>query len=99
MYIQYVGCDIAVSSRTYSFDVIDPSAENREFTVMVQSEAFRADGLKFQDGPGICFARLQLALDRETPELRAEAHLGIGAQDIQEYRAHHYPHKKTWGRS
>lgn len=98
MYIQYVGFDNVVSSRTYTFHVIDSSSESREFTVKVQAEAFREDALKFQDGPGICFARLQRELDGETPESRAEAHLGIGERDILEYRAHHYPPKKTYGR-
>ncbi len=79
--------------------MIDPPRETREFTVKVQAEASREDALKFQDGPAICFERLQRELDGETQESRAEAHLGIGAQDIQEYRAHHYPRKKTFGRN
>jgi hypothetical protein len=98
MYIQYAGFSIVSRSRVYNFDVIDPPAESREFTVKVLSEAFRAGSLSFQDGPGICFVRLQRELDGETPESRAEAHLGIGEQEIQEYRAHHYPKKKVYGR-
>jgi len=56
MYIQYVGFNLAASSRIYNFDVID-TKETREFTVKVQSTAFRPAGLKLQDGPAICFAR------------------------------------------
>ena len=97
MYIQYAGFGIIASFRVYSFDVINPPAPAREFTVKVQAEAFRKDALKFQDGPGICFARLQRELDGETPESRAEPQLAIGVQDIQEYRALHYPRKKTYG--
>ncbi len=85
MYIQYVGFNVAASSRIYNFDVLDTREEAREFTVKVQSEAFRPAGLKLQDGPGICFARLNQELQGETQESRAEAHLSIGAQDIQEY--------------
>lgn len=98
MYIQYVGFNNVNSSRIYAFHVVDSPREAREFAVKVQSEAFRGGLLKFQDGPGICFERLQRELEGETPESRAEAHLGIGVQDIQEYRAHHYPRKKTYGR-
>ncbi len=84
MYIQYVGFNVAASSRTYNFDVLD-TQETREFTVQVQSEAFRPAGLKLQDGPDICFARLKQELQGETQESRVEAHLSIADQDIQEY--------------
>jgi len=102
MYIQYVGFNVAANSRIYNFDVID-TAEAREFTVQVQSEAFRPARLKLQDGPGLCFARLQQELQGETQESRAEAHLSIGERDIQEYMERHYPRKpsssrKGWGR-
>ncbi len=84
MYIQYVGFNVAASSRIYNFDVLNPK-ETREFTVQVQSEAFRPARLKLQDGPDICFARLKQELQGETQESRTEAHLDIGERDIQEY--------------
>jgi hypothetical protein len=92
MYIQYVGFNVASRSRIYNFDVID-IAETREFTVKVQSEAFRPPRLKAQDGPGICFERLEQELEGETQESRAEAHLSIGEPDIQEYLEGHYPRR------
>ena len=98
MYIQYVGFDNAVRSRIYAFHVIDSPLKTREFTVKVQAGAFGAGSLKLQDGPGICFARLQRELKIETQESRAEGHLHIGVLDIQEYRARHHPRKKTFGR-
>ncbi len=102
MHIQYVGFNVASSSRVYNFDVVD-TGETREFTVKVQSDAFRPARLKLQDGPGLCFARLQQELQGETQESRAEAHLSIGERDIQEYLERHYPPKpssslKDWGR-
>jgi hypothetical protein len=84
MHIQYVGFNVASSSRVYDFDVID-TAEVRKFTVKVQSDAFRPARLKLQDGPGICFALLKQELEGETPEARVGADLSIGEQDIQEY--------------
>jgi hypothetical protein len=94
MYVQYVGVDNSAGSRTYSFHVINPPQAAREFTVEVESEEFGADRLKFQDGPGISYARLQRVLDEETQELRAEAHLRIDDRDVREYRARHYPPAK-----
>ena len=84
MYIQYAGFNLAASSRIYNFAVTD-TKETREFTVKVQSTAFRPAALKLQDGPAICFARLQQELQGETQEARAEAHLSIVERDIQEY--------------
>ncbi len=97
MYIQYVGFNVAASSRTYNFDVLDPK-EAREFTVQVQSEAFRPPRLKLQDGPGICFERLEQELQGETQESRAAAHLCIGETDIREYLERHSPRKKPFER-
>jgi hypothetical protein len=88
MHIQYVGFNVATSSRIYDFDVID-TAEVRKFSVKVQSDAFRPARLKLQDGPGICFALLKQELEGETPEARVGAHLSIGEQDIQEYLGRH----------
>jgi hypothetical protein len=91
MYIQYIGFNVAASSRIYNFDVIDRAEEAREFTVTVQSEAFRSAHLKFQDGPDLCFERLEQELERETRELRAAAHLSIGKRDIEDYFEGHDP--------
>ena len=93
MYIQYVGFDVAASSRAYTFRVIDAPAETREFTVKIQSGAFYSPPLKFQDGPGICFARLKQELEAETQESRSEPHLSIREHDIKEYLQRHYPPK------
>ncbi|MBZ5561011.1 MAG: hypothetical protein LAP13_01170 [Acidobacteriia bacterium] len=93
MYIQYVGFETAVSSRIYAFHVIDSPHAARDFTVTVQSEAFRPNGLKLQDGPGICFARLDHELQVQAQDSRAEAHLIIGERDIREYLVQHHPQK------
>jgi hypothetical protein len=98
LYIQYVGFDNGVKSRLYAFHVIDSPLETREFTVKVQADVFGTGSLKFQDGPGICFDRLQRELGIETQESRAAVFLNIGELDIQEYRARHYPRKKTFDR-
>jgi hypothetical protein len=91
MYIQYVGFDVADSSRTYNFHVVDTPREDREFTVKVQFEAFRAARLKLQDGPAICFARLKQELQGETPESRAGNNLSIEEHDIREYWERQHP--------
>ena len=91
MYIQYVGFDVADSSRTYNFHVVDTPHEDREFTVKVESGAFRTARLKLQDGPAICFARLKQELQGETPESRAGNNLSIEDHDIREYWERQHP--------
>lgn len=94
MYIQYTGFNIVSSFRVYNFDVIDPPAAAREFTVKVPFEDFCPERLRFQDGPGIGSARLQRELKGETLESRAEFDLRIEEQDVREYRAQHYTQQK-----
>jgi len=94
MYIQYEGFENTASSRIYAFHVISPPDAARDFTVTVQSQAFRPDGLKLQDGPGICFARLDQELRGQAHDSRAEAHLMIGERDIKEYLGQHHSQKK-----
>ena len=95
MYIQYVGFNVAASSRIYNFAVLDTREEPREFTVKVQSDAFRATRLKLQDGPAICFARLEEELQRETAESPAKSSLSIEERDAQEYLEQHYPRTRS----
>jgi len=94
MHIQYLGFDTSSSFRIYTFHVIDPPFEAREFTVKVQSEAFRPNRLSLQDGPGICYARLAQELRGQTPQSRAETGLIIGEQDVTDYLEQHYPKKR-----
>ena len=91
MYVQYVGFEVAASSRVYAFHVINAPDAARDFTVTVQSQAFRPDGLKIQDGPGICFARLGKELLSHTQESPAGCHLMIGERDIKPYLEQHHP--------
>jgi hypothetical protein len=99
MYVKYLGVANSAGSRIYTFHVIDPPHEIREFSVKIPSEEFSPGRLKFQDGPGISSARLQRELKVETQESRADANLGVEEQDVREYRAQHYPEQKPLKRS
>jgi hypothetical protein len=97
MYIQYSGFKVALNSRIYNFQVLDASREPREFTVRIHSDTNLWAALKLQDGPGICFERLERELGRETPAVCAELNLHIREQDIREYMARHSPPAKAHG--
>jgi len=94
VYIQYVGVQNSASFRTYTFHVVDPPRESREFSVHVTSADFTPGRLKFQDGPEISSERLHRELKVETMELPARAELHVSAQDVWDYRTCHYPPPK-----
>jgi hypothetical protein len=71
--------------------VLDPVGEQRAFTVKIQSDTNHWASLKLQDGPGICFERLEQELGRETPALHADLNLYISELDIRDYMKRHYP--------
>jgi hypothetical protein len=95
MYIQYRGFKVASNSRIYDFHVLDATRGPRDFTVKIQSDTNLWVSLKLQDGPGICFERLEQELGRETSTACAEPDLHINEHDIREYLARHYPAVKT----
>ena len=97
MYIQYTGFKAVVNSRIYTFQVLDSTRESREFTVRIHSDTNLWAKLKLQDGPGICFERLEQELGRETPALCAESICGSASRTFREYLARHYPREKTIG--
>ena len=84
MQIRYLGFKVGARSRIYNFDVIEKTEKPREFAVEIQSEAFRSF-VKFQDGPDICFKRLEHELSAETAEVRVRASLKIGDDEIRQY--------------
>jgi hypothetical protein len=98
MHIQYGGFEAVANSRIYNFRVLDVTRAPREFTVRIQSDTNHWASLKLQDGPGICFERLEQELGRETTASSAELNLQISELDIRVYLARHYPPVKTFGR-
>jgi ActR/RegA family two-component response regulator len=96
VYIQYTGFKVATNSRIYNFRVLDPTREQRAFTVKIQSDTNHWASLKLQDGPGICFERVEQELGRETPASDAELNLHISDLDIRDYMKRHYPPVKTF---
>lgn len=76
--------------------MLDPARKQRAFTVQIQSDTNHWASLKLQDGPGICFERVEQELGRETPASGAELNLHISDLDIRDYMKRHYPPVKTF---
>jgi len=96
LYIQYTGFEVATNSRIYNFQVLDSTRKQRAFTVKIQSDTNLWGSLKLQDGPGICFERVEQELGRETPASGADLNLDISDLDIRDYLKRHYPPVKTF---
>ena len=61
-------------------------AEPRVFVVLIPDEAFASHAVRFQDGPDLCFRRLQRDLTAR-PDLPADRGMVLSDEEIREYRA------------
>ena len=91
--IQLKGLVVSERCRTYSFHVIDPSGDTREFRVEVSLDLFTTSPLKFQDGPLISRELLLGTLEGESPGVAAHSRLTVSEPDIRGYMERHYPPK------
>jgi len=97
--VQLKSLKVSERCRTYSYHVIDPSGDTRQFTVEVSLELFRTSPLKFQDGPLISLERLLNELEQEKPGAVANGLLNVSEPDIVGYMERHYPPKaRSWNR-
>jgi len=89
-HVQYVGFTDRGAGREYRLLFQLAGSEPREFIVVIPNEAFLARRVRYQDGPEICFLRLQrdLAAGEEGP---ASAQLQISDADLEAYRTAHTP--------
>ena len=95
--IQQKGLVVADGCRIYSYQVLSPSGDTRQFTVEVSLELFTSSPLKFQDGPLITRERLLDALHSETTTVLASPRLHVSEPDILAYMERHYPPKaRSW---
>jgi hypothetical protein len=90
---------VSGTARTYHYEVTSEDGASRRFRVDVPLESFRLTPLKYQDGPLISRERLEQALDIETEQSHADAHLAVAVADINAYMTRHYPPKaRGWTR-
>ena len=93
IHIQYVGFHPTASVREYTFCVLPSSIETgarREFTLTIANEAFLSHRARYQDGPDICFSKLQSELGGE-PQRPLTMRFGVSDQDLENYREAHSP--------
>jgi hypothetical protein len=94
MFIQYLGYQPRLNSRTYSFRVIVPPTEQREFTMSIEKQTLTDGTFKCQDMPDLCYSKLKEELALEIPENPLPFQMTITDTDLRLYREKHYPAKR-----
>jgi hypothetical protein len=95
--IQYTGFESRPRGRDYSYRVVSPKAEPREFTLSISNRAFEDRRVFYQDGAAICYQKLQRELLTETSESPLTRHFTISDQELATYAEQHRPaRKRSW---
>lgn len=98
MVIQYIGFQPNSRGRDYSYRVVDPKTETREFTVTISNQDFTERHVPYQDAADICYQKLQRELAAETPEQPLRRRFAVSDQDFEAYREKYRPTKRRGAR-
>ncbi len=83
--MQYVDVRTRADGREYTLRALS-QAEPRTFVLLIPGEAFTSRAIRFQDGPDLCFRRLQRELIAD-PDLLPDGDMILTAEEISDYRA------------
>ena len=97
MQIQYLGFRSKERGRDYSYLVIDKKSADREFTFSVSNRALAERRVRYQDVAGICYQKLQKALELETVEQPLPRRSIISDQELNEYQERNNPARRRIG--
>ena len=82
--VSYLGFRSTEDGREYSLRAASDS-EARLFVMLITHDAFTSRYLRFQDAPGLCFAKLQRELAAD-PDLLPGTRRVISVDELLEYR-------------
>lgn len=89
-HVEYVGFSANTATREYTLRARQAAEDSLTFTLVIPNEAFLSHRVRYQDGPEICFLKLQreiLACSGGLPQAR----LTVTDADLEEYRTAHAP--------
>jgi len=94
--LEYLGVAASEGERTYRMRLIDLSGKPHDFTLVIDGEAFRSQRVRFQDGPDICYQKMQreLLACEGTGALPSDR-LYVTDGEIEDYRVSHAPRPVT----
>jgi len=86
--VEYMGFKSVDATREYRLRVRQGENVMHEFTIVIENAAFVAKLLQYQEGPELCFYKLQRAI--AAVDAMADR-LYVTEADFAEYRASHPP--------
>lgn len=86
--VEYVGFTTKGAHRVYTLRIRRAAEEPEDVTVLIATAAFLARRVRYQDGPEICFLKLQQAL-LAAPDTKAGIELAVSDADLEAYRVAH----------
>jgi hypothetical protein len=85
-HVEYLGFKAREATREYALRVRVAGIDDRDFTIVIQNEAFLAHRVRYQDAPEICFLKLQRALTACAEGAEPARRLKVTEADLQDYR-------------
>ena len=86
--VEYVGFTTRGANRVYTLRFRRGAEEPKDVTVAIATAAFLARRVRYQDGPEICFLKLQKEL-LGAEEGRAFKELTVDDADLEDYKTAH----------
>lgn len=84
-FVRFVDFRTTARGREYTLSA-SGAAEMRLFVLLIPEEAFVSRAVRYQDGPDLCFRRLQRELTAD-PDLPPGSGMVLTADEISDYRA------------
>ena len=88
--VEYVGFTTRDAHRVYSLRIRRGATEPEEVTVLIASAAFTGGRVRYQDGPEVCFLKLQKEL-LGAPDGTTAKEFSVTDADLADYKAAHSP--------
>jgi hypothetical protein len=83
-HVQYLGCRVTDDGREYSLQA--PSRSSSVFVLFIAHGHFTSGGVRFQDGPDLCCAKLTRVLTEDAGASTVDTRFEVTAEELLEYR-------------
>ena len=85
---EYVGFTVNQTARVYTLRVSKPEGGFRSYAVSIANKAFIENRIGYQDGPAICFLKLESEL-RAKGDAKTSSKIRITDAELAEFRDSH----------
>jgi hypothetical protein len=96
-HVEYLGFQSHKSTREYALRVRRVGDDDRDFTVVIANNAFLDNRVRYQDGPEICFWKLQRELSACDDGRLPARKLRVSDEELEAYRDAHTPKSRLHG--